>query len=69
MTKVNVKIPKHLIDQIQTQVDQSQGEFKTPEEYIEYVLTEVLKDDEDEKPTPEEEEAIKNRLRALGYIE
>jgi len=40
MTKVNVKIPKHLIDQIQAQVDQSQGEFNTPEEYIEYVLTE-----------------------------
>jgi len=69
MTKANVKIPKHLIDQIQAQVDQSQGEFKTPEEYIEYVLTEVLKDETDEKPTPEEEEAIKNRLRALGYIE
>ncbi|MHA1409210.1 MAG: hypothetical protein ACTSQY_02615 [Candidatus Odinarchaeia archaeon] len=69
MTKVNVKISKRLLDQIQAQVDQSRGEFNTPEEYIEFVLTEILKDEEEEKLSPEEEEAIKNRLRALGYIE
>lgn len=69
MTKVNVRISKNLIDQIQKQVDQSQSEFKTPEEYIEFVLTEILRDEEEENLIPEEEEAMKNRLRALGYIE
>jgi len=38
-------------------------------EYIEFVLTELLKDDEEQAYTPEEEEEIKKRLRALGYIE
>jgi len=42
----------------------SGGEFKTVEEYIEFVLTEILREDEQEQAyTPEEEEEIKERLR------
>ena len=68
--KVAVKISKALIDAIQRRVDESGGEFKTAEEYIEFVLTEVLREDEPEQVyTPEEEEEIKERLRRLGYIE
>jgi len=49
---------------------ESGGEFKTIEEYIEFVLTEILKEDEPEQAyTPEEEEEIKERLRRLGYIQ
>ena len=67
--KVAVKISKELIDEIQRRIDESGGEFQTVEEFIEFVLTEVLREDEPEQPyTPEEEEEIKERLRALGYI-
>jgi len=67
--KVEVKLSRKLIEEVQRQVDESGGEFKTVEEYIEFVLTELLRDDEEHAYTPEEEEEIKKRLRALGYIE
>ncbi|MFQ5940576.1 MAG: hypothetical protein ACE5KA_02610 [Nitrososphaerales archaeon] len=45
-------------------------EFKSVEEYVNFVLTEVVKDDEEHQSTytKEEEEEIKNRLKSLGYI-
>jgi len=68
--KVEVKLSRKLVEGVQRQVDQSDGEFKTVDEFIEFVLTEILKDEESEQVyTPEEEEEIKKRLRALGYIE
>lgn len=68
--KVAVEISKELVDEIQRRVDESVGEFSNVEEFIEFVLAEVLKEDEPEQAyTPEEEEEIKKRLRALGYIE
>ena len=38
--KVNVKISRTLIDQIQRQMEESREEFKSIEDYIEFVLTE-----------------------------
>jgi len=68
--KVPVNISKELVDEIQRRVDESRGEFKTIEEYIEFVLTEILKEDEPEQAyTPEEEEEIKERLRKIRYLE
>jgi len=68
--KVPMNISKELVDEIQRRVEESGGEFKTVEEYIEFVLTELLREDEPEQAyTLEEEEEIKERLRALGYIE
>jgi len=65
-----VSISKKLVDEIQRRNDESGGEFKTVEEYIEFVLTEILREDEPEQVyTPEEEEEIKERLRRLGYIQ
>jgi len=61
---------EELVDEIQKRVDKSGGEFKTVEEYIEFVLTELLREDEQEQAfTPEEEEEIKERLRKPGYIQ
>ena len=70
MPKVQVSISKELVDEIQRRVNESESEFKTVEEYIEFVLIELLREDEPEQAcTPEEEKAIKERLRRLGYIE
>jgi Arc/MetJ-type ribon-helix-helix transcriptional regulator len=69
MSKVAVKLSKNILDKVQEQVDESKGEFKNVEEYIEFVLTELLNEEEEQVYTPKEEEEIKKRLRALGYIE
>ena len=67
---VTVRISRKLNEEIKKRVKESQGEFKDVREYVEFVLTEVVKEDEKPKApyTPEEEEEIKKRLKALGYI-
>lgn len=67
--KVAIYISKDLYDEIKRRVDQSSGEFKTVEEYVEFVLSEIVKEEEEEfEYSPEEEEKIKERLRGLGYL-
>ena len=65
--KIPVYISKKLYEEVKKRVGESEGEFKSVEEFIEYVLTELLKEEEMQY-TPEEEEEIKKRLKALGYI-
>ncbi len=46
--------------------------FGSVEEYVTFVLEEVLKDEEDEEKvafSKEEEEEVKKRLKALGYLD
>jgi len=66
--KVAIHIPKRLYDKILEEVKKSQGEFKSVDEYVQFVLEELLREEEEYTYTPEEEEEIKKRLRALGYI-
>ena len=69
LNKVQIAISKDLYNKILQRVNMSQDEFKSVEEYVHFVLTEVVKDDEQQSAyTKEEEEEIKNRLRSLGYI-
>lgn len=45
-------------------------DFGSVEEYVTFVLEEVLKDEEEEIVfSEEEEEEVKKRLRALGYLD
>ena len=68
-SKVAVPISKELYERVKKRVEESGGAFKSVEEYIEFVLEELLREEEEETPfTPEEEEEIKRRLKALGYI-
>ena len=64
-----VYIQTRLYDQIAVRA-KSTG-FDSVENYILFVLEEVLKDDEDEPQaiSKEDEEEVKKRLKALGYIE
>jgi len=67
--RVAIYIPKDLYDEISARVKESHGEFKSVDEYVEFVLREVVKEGEEEYSlTPEEEEEIKRRLRSLGYL-
>ena len=68
--KKNVPIPAALYDAIDGRVKET--EFSSVEEYVTFVLEEVLKDDDDEEEiafSPEDEEEVKKRLRALGYLD
>lgn len=66
--KVSILISKGLYEKVRKEVEQSQGEFRSVEDYVEFVLNELLKEEEESAYTPEEEEEIKKRLRALGYL-
>lgn len=63
---VEIKIPKSLYDKIVQEVKNSE-EFKSVEEFVKFVLESALEETE-EVYSPEEEEKVKERLRALGYL-
>jgi len=65
--KVTVQISRELYEKARKYVEEL-GEFKSVDELVEFVLNELLSEEEGEALTPEEEEKIKERLRALGYI-
>ncbi len=66
---VEIKIPKRIFDEIKKRVEES-SEFKSVDEYVTFVLEELLKEEEEEEYelSEEEEEKIKERLRGLGYL-
>lgn len=67
--KVAVNISKDLYELVKKRVNESGGEFKDIEEYVEFVLTEIVKDeDEEQQNSKKDEEQIKNRLKSLGYM-
>ncbi len=70
---VSIKISKELYDKVQNRVNMSNEEFKNVQDYITFLITEVVNDVESQAPdgnayTKEEEEEIKGRLKNLGYI-
>jgi hypothetical protein len=69
--KVAVNISKELYELVKLRVKESNGEFKDVEDYVEFVLREVVKDEEEDKEqkySKEDEEKIKQRLKSLGYL-
>jgi hypothetical protein len=63
-----VMIPANLYDRIDDRA-RSAG-FGSVEEYVGFVMEEVLKEDEQQPAfSKEEEEEVKKRLKALGYLE
>jgi len=67
--KKAVLLPAELYNRIEERA-KATG-FGSVEEYVSFVLEEVLKEDEEEERgfSPEEEEEVKKRLRALGYLD
>ena len=69
---VSIKISKELYEKVQNRVKMSNDEFKSVEDYITFLLTEVVNEAEPQGEanayTKEEEEEIKGRLKNLGYI-
>jgi Arc/MetJ-type ribon-helix-helix transcriptional regulator len=45
------------------------ADFSSVDEYVEFVLEEILKEEEEERAfSEEEEEMVKKRLKDLGYL-
>lgn len=66
--KVTVKLSKELYEKAKRYVE-SEGGFNSVDEFIEFVVEQVLEEETGEVAyTPEEEEKIKERLRSLGYL-
>jgi len=63
----SISIDSAIFDIISNKVKDSE-EFSSIEEYIDFVLKEVLNEDQSSKYTEEEEKEVKEKLRALGYI-
>jgi Arc/MetJ-type ribon-helix-helix transcriptional regulator len=64
-----ISIPTSLFEKIKERI-KGTG-FPTVSSYVTYVLRELVEEEEEEKEpfTKEDEEKIKARLRALGYID
>jgi len=66
-----VSIPVQLAEKIERRIKDTG--FNSVSSYVTYVLREVLSSLEEEKKeevfTKEEEEKVKERLRALGYLD
>jgi Arc/MetJ-type ribon-helix-helix transcriptional regulator len=69
--KASIQIPKVLAERIQRRL--SSTDFSSVDDYITYVLEQVLHDLEDQKNeekifSKEDQENVERRLRDLGYI-
>lgn len=65
-----VELPSRIISRIEARLPRT--EFETSEDYITYVMEEVLyrveKETEDDDFEPVDEEEVKDRLKSLGYL-
>jgi len=71
MAQKEVNISEELYAKIQKRVEESK-EFNSVDEYVKYVLEQVVEKTEEKKEQPyskEDEEKVKERLRSLGYLD
>ena len=68
--EVSMKIPERIFNRLKQRVE-STGEFSTVDEYVAYILGQVVERLEGEKQehSKEDEERIKQRLKNLGYLD
>jgi len=63
-----VSLPAELYARVERQV--AGTEFRSVDEYVVFVLEEVLKEEEPEAAfSKEDEEEVKKRLKSLGYLD
>lgn len=62
-----VTLPDELYEKVEKKL--SETGFASVDEFVAYVLTKVLEDEEPAKElTPEDEAEVKKRLKSLGYF-
>ncbi|ESQ20363.1 MAG: hypothetical protein CISAcid_16970 [uncultured Acidilobus sp. CIS] len=65
--KAQVLIDRELYERARKYVEQ-QGTFSSVDELVEFLLRQLLEEQQGEVMSREEEEAVKDRLRRLGYL-
>ena len=65
--KVTVQISKEIYEKA-TKFVEKNPEFDSVESLVEFVLNELLTEEEEIALTPEEEEKVKERLKSLCYL-
>ncbi len=70
MDKVTIKIPRNLYDKIRDVIDQSG--FNSPTDFVVYVLRDLMSEraqkPSDEEFTKSEIDAVRQKLKSLGYM-
>lgn len=65
-----IELPDRIVDRVEDRLPRT--EWDEPAEYITYVMEEVLyhveQETEDDDFEPVDEDAVKDRLRSLGYL-
>jgi len=65
----NITISAELFNIISERIKNSSDEFSSVEEYVNYVLKEILSESESSQSlSQDEEEEIKEKLKTLGYM-
>jgi len=65
--KVSIQISKELYEKAAKFIKEN-PDFDSVESLVEFVLNELLTEEEETALTPEEEEKVKERLKSLGYL-
>ena len=65
--RVSVQVRRDLYERARRYLE-LQGTFSSVDELVEFLLEEFLRDQPQEAMTKEEEEAVRDRLRRLGYL-
>ncbi len=63
-----ISISTELFNMISDRIKNSDNEFQSVDEYVEYVLKEVLRPNESKSYSQEEEDKIRKQLKEMGYI-
>ena len=68
-SKKSVSLPMELYERIGQRIGNT--EFHSVDEYVIFVLAEILREDGVEEPafSQQEEEEVKRRLKGLGYLD
>lgn len=62
-----ISIPSSLYRKIEGKIKETG--FTSVDDYVVYVLREILSEDEEDEFTEEDEEKVRERLRSLGYLD
>ena len=63
-----ISISPSLFNKIEQRIQNPQTGFSTADEYVEYVLTELFEEDDENETSEEESKQIQEELKKLGYI-
>ncbi len=67
MVEIKIRLPEKLYREAKAKAEEAG--FSTIDEFIVFVLEQLLGEEEPAELSEEDEEKVKERLRALGYID